>query len=166
MPVDETVYFANRSELKLLLIREGGKSIMKKIKSLTLILLATIVLAGCAGQKDRPDIVIELKPNKFSLSKIGQKFDLIFTNTTDEAIQIPADPPALEYFDGNGWIELQQNIQYVAKYNDTWIIQPGEKQIHESKSLSSWLSAYDFDYVPGKYRFRFGEWYGEFTLTE
>ena len=141
---------------------------MKRIISITLVQLAVIVLAGCAGQKDRPDIVIELKPNKFSLSKIGQKFDLIFINTTDEAIQIPSGPPALEYFDDNEWIELQRKKlpEYLAEYNYIWIIQPGEKQIYESKSLDTWLSAYDFDYVPGKYRFRFGEWYGEFRLTE
>jgi len=112
--------------------------------------------------------IIELKPNKFSLSKTGQRFDLIFKNTTDEAVQIPSGPPALEYFDDNEWIELQRKKlpEYLAEYNYIWIIQPGEKQIYESKSLDTWLSAYDFDYVPGKYRFRFGEWYGEFRLTE
>lgn len=101
--------------------------------------------------------IIELKPNKFSLSKTGQRFDLIFKNTTDEAVQIPSGPPALGYFDDNEWIELQRKKlpEYLAEYNYIWIIQPGEKQIYESKSLDTWLSAYDFDYVPGKYRFRF-----------
>lgn len=141
---------------------------MKSVKSFFPIMLVIIALAGCAGQDEQPGIIIELKPNKFSLSETGNEFDLIFENTTDEVIQIPSAPPALEYFDGKEWIELQRKdkAEFLTEYGTPWTIQPGDKQIYESISLDTLLRAYDFNFVPGKYRLKYGEWYGEFKLTK
>jgi hypothetical protein len=92
----------------------------------------------------------------------GEKIKIIIRNITQDSVYYGGLGFNLEYYDNNKWNvilfnEGEGNIPYLLKR-----IEYGEPLELETV-LSS--DIYSFDFVPGRYRVVYDEWYGEFIIS-
>jgi len=142
-----------------------------------LFLFSLVTFTGCTNSNEKPHepttapneresylsnevrcgIVLEVEPRSIYLNEIPNFVRLTIRNMSDVAYRGGLHY-AIDYHDGDNWIMIVAPIVP----DEGIVIEPGETFVLEFAQL---MPDYH-NYVAGRYRVRFGNWYAEFSIFE
>jgi len=107
-------------------------------------------------------ISVEFDPNPITLDEFVDSGILVtIGNMSDETYEGGLGVDSLERFDGDEWVK----VPWVEGANVVFLvglrIKPGET--HEVARLKA--DMFDYEFLPGKYRVKYDQWFGEFEIT-